>query len=401
MKISKFLPFVAMLAAIIFVGCKGDGQQPDTNMVDDGMYIVGEATVNSQLEPRLLMATGFNEVTKTKRSGMYEKYIALEAGKDFWLVSHQEGVADVKYGANNFTATKLATDADSLAGYRGQVAINGPAMKIAESGLYHVIMDLDEDGVAGEKIMLVIPVNFGVRGSMNGWGYTTYEASTFNKESITFTSPENAVMYTGNEYKFVYSNDGAGDGKAWKINLDLRGEAKAEVSLGEGLVTGADNIKFPEPKGLYQIQLKWTLALGENKNSFSTIYSKKGDAPNPTTFVTGFSGSAFSSHTEVGEWGDPVGATSAVYDAAASDVKADDSGTYVYNISNLTFDADKEFKIRYNGAWIGVGGATIVGATFGGTDNYTVSEGATYNNIKFEVSWDGQKSTAIKVTFTK
>lgn len=170
------------------------------------------------------------------------------------------------------------------------------------------------------------------------------------------------------------------------------------------MVPNGANLNMPKGTDI-KVTLTWNLATGEISKSYAMAITGNIIIEDPKTFVVGFSGSAFGTNTNPpAEWGDPAGVTLAVYDATASTITntTNKAGTYVYNITNLKMAATKEFKVRYNGAWIGVGGTTtIVGETFGGTDNYIVNADATYSNVKFEVNWDGAKASAIKITFTK
>jgi hypothetical protein len=274
MKLSKLMPLAAMALMVGFSSCNGEDDPKPGNVVYDGMYLLGDATVSTTPDARLLMAAGINEAAEGKptRDGMYEKYIALEAGKDFYFQLHTEGVGDVKYGADDFAASKLPTDGDSIPGYSGTIKIGGTPFRVTESGLYHVVLDLDKDAGVGKQLVLVAPCSFGFRGAMNGWGYSAFTKGAFNKETITFTSEETPIR-KDDIFKFAY-------GDFWKIVLDQeRGAVKAEVSLGAGLVTGADNIAFDKADGIYTTVLTWSLAAGANSKSFKVEYNKVKDIP--------------------------------------------------------------------------------------------------------------------------
>ena len=69
-------------------------------------------------------------------------------------------------------------------------------------------------------------------------------------------------------------------------------------------------------------------------------------------------------------------------------------------MENLAIAANDEFKLRINGDWIGVGGATVEGLTVTGSDNFIAGETGTYTAvITFE--WDGLKASASKIVFSK
>jgi len=366
-------------------------------IVEDGFYITGEATGATALSVDYRMATGNNEADGNKaRAGLYEKYVALEANKDFTLLL-KEGTVETKYSA---VLTEFETngenDQPNITLLKGTL-VSGTAatpMKVTTSGLYHVVLDLNTNGDLANPVILVAPVEWGVRGVNGDWGWKKLKASAFSRTTITFDTTF-ATTSTG-EFKFAY-------GGGWKIQLDDAGLVKVNTNLGLDMVQGAANIPMPKGTDIH-LTLTWTLAGGELSKSYEMEMTGNIIIEDPATFVVGFSGNAFGTNANPpGEWGDPTGATLAVYDAASSTVtnQQTKAGKYVYNITNLKMEAAKEFKVRMNGAWIGVGGATIVGETFTGTDNFIVGAAATYTNVKFEVTWSGTAATEIKVTFTK
>ena len=69
---------------------KGGGVNFD-EITLDGFYVYGDATGSEDITADYGMAAGLNEVTAAKRGGMYEKYIVLEGGKEFYLVLNEAG----------------------------------------------------------------------------------------------------------------------------------------------------------------------------------------------------------------------------------------------------------------------------------------------------------------------
>ena len=270
----KKLGFFGMLAlmAITFTACPGPDDNPDIDeVVEDGFYVIGEATAISSLTAdgavKGLMAAGTNEVDKTKRPGMYEKYIALEGGKDFELVL-REGTSEVRYGAAlQLSDTLEGENVPQIPVYQGVMAEN-TKMRVAESGLYHIILDLNTAGDLSNKLIMVVPVEWGVRGAMNGWGYTAMTASAFNKTSMTF-EVEGTVQDAG-QFKFAHSN-------GWKFQLDQAGLVKAENNLGSdatadggeytSLLPGGKNL--PIARGKWKLTLTWNLSAGALEKSFT------------------------------------------------------------------------------------------------------------------------------------
>ena len=90
-------------------------------------------------------------------------------------------------------------------------------------------------------------VEWGVRGGMNGWGFTAGTRSEFNKTTMTYTWEGQALAAHG-EFKFAY-------GAGWKIELNALADAtdanderyiKANTNLGANCLPGGENIKLAD-----------------------------------------------------------------------------------------------------------------------------------------------------------
>ena len=215
----------------------------------DGFYVYGEATGSADITADYGMAAGLNEVTAENRGGMYEKYIVLEGGKEFYLVLNEAG-KKTNYGAElkEYDVTELADNPGLATVKRGELVIgeNAPAMKVDETGLYHIVLDLNLEGDLLYPQIIVSDVQWGVRGAMNGWGFTAFDEVEVNANTMTWTM-ENVDMPANGEFKFAY-------GHGWKIQLDDAGNVKANTNLGEGSLPNGANIKV-EKAGLYTITL--------------------------------------------------------------------------------------------------------------------------------------------------
>ena len=109
----KIALFMSALALMTFASCdKNDGPSLD-DVVEDGFFVAGPATGSDVLAPQYMMTAGINEVDKAARDGMYEKYIVLEAGKDFYLTLNEAGES-LRYSAELQDINKLSlSDHDS------------------------------------------------------------------------------------------------------------------------------------------------------------------------------------------------------------------------------------------------------------------------------------------------
>ncbi len=268
------------LAALCLSACKKDPKPADLDTaVEDGFYVAGEATGVSELAPKFMMTAGINEAAEqTKRDGMYEKYVVLEANKDFELLLYTAG-KKTRYGAKltSFTPEEGSTtygEDPQMPILKGalETGDKAPAMKVNAKGLYHIVLDLNKAGDLKNAQIIVAPVEWGVRGGMNGWGFTKLEASTLSNDGITYTLKDQELPKNG-EFKFAY-------GAAWKITLDDAGKVRANTNLGNTekevahgpMAAGGENIKV-EKHGLYNIVMNFKLTAGELGASYSYTIS--------------------------------------------------------------------------------------------------------------------------------
>ena len=275
----KFGIFAAALfAAVAFTSC--EPPEPDRpnidNLVEDGFYAVGEACpikdVNAADAVLAQMAQGINEELmntggatweEAKRDGMWEKFIYLEGGKDFELIL-KEGENTTIYGAN-LEKTMINTDKGEQEHYKGSLVI-GQKMQVAESGLYHIVLDLNKDGkldLTGKEQIIVVPVDWAVTVSNND-----VQASKTDIKSAT----EIVWTWDGVEIKpsdwFKFKDFGTG----WKIQLDDAGAVKAHTNMGTDengkLINGTGNLPAVDKYGKYAITLTYKLAKGQVGNSY-------------------------------------------------------------------------------------------------------------------------------------
>jgi hypothetical protein len=265
---------------LFFSGCNSDDDndaQP-VSVVEDGFYVVGEATAIPDLfaanADKGLMAGGINEANdQTARDGMYEKYVALEGGKAFALVL-KEGKTETKYGATLTLSDPLSGDGEpAINVYKGALT-EGGSLQVTESGLYHIVLDLNKDGSLSDKLILVAPVQWGVRGDMNNWGFTAFSTPTFDKTTMTYTLKDVQLQNkAGGIFKFAYSG-------GWKIELNTEATVKANTNLGSdgalGLKAGGADIAIEW--GKFDISLTWTLEKGSLGGSFTHDVKRTGDA---------------------------------------------------------------------------------------------------------------------------
>ena len=290
----KFFYILSAMALMAgFTACDNENDNGGINLDDivlDGFYVYGEATGSDKVLAENAMAAGSNEVEKKVRSGMYEKYIWLEANKDFSLIENKAGeklyyganLTEVNYGYDeNDESCKNYADNPNMLIQQGLLVIgqDAPAMQVKETGLYHIVLDNNANGDLKEGAQIIVQkADWGVRGGMNGWGFTKGEVKNDNGV-ITYTFKDQKLAANG-EFKFASCH-------GWKINLDADGIVKAEVSLGlddEGkLNNNANNNIKVEKAGLYDIVLTYTCKAGALADSFTYTATLTQESTTPTT----------------------------------------------------------------------------------------------------------------------
>ena len=367
----KFGIFAAALfAAVAFTSCNEQGKGPDLDQLPNGFYV---SEVGVDLIEENAMDQGINEVDQTARTGMYEKYIVLEAGKKYEFVNKKGAVAD-KYGAAlEYGETLIVTDNTEVPGYKGSLAENA-TVEVTETGLYHIVLDFNEDGnltdVGGAQC-IIVPVKWGVRGAMNGWGFTEGELVDGTKWVW------NVTVETAGAFKFAHSN-------AWKINLDIANLVKANTNLGVDCVPGGGDIAIDRAE--YKITLEFVGPAATTQDSYKYTVEKTGDlaAIDPSATVYSFIG------TVNGNWDTDTDFTFA----------SKEGDHYVFEAKNIELAAG-EFKIRCNHDWgknFGGSALTVKGVEVTGDDNMTLAA-PFKGSAKFEFEWNGSAETNIVLTF--
>lgn len=174
MKKFGFMMMVAAIAAFTMTSCKPNNNQNIEDIVENGFYVTGEAVAMPNLVAQGQFAVGHNEANNNElREGMYEKYVVLEANKEFAFVL-KEGDKNTNYTAA-LAKQELVSDGTNPMGYFGALSVGTAAMKVEETGLYHIVLDLNQDGkldAAGGPQVIIAPVSWGISGGMNGWSMT-------------------------------------------------------------------------------------------------------------------------------------------------------------------------------------------------------------------------------------
>lgn len=283
-----FWIFSVAAMALAIASCEENKPTPGPldDITEDGFYVIGEATGKTEVTGVLAMAKGINEDdSQSLRDGMFEKYIVLEGGKEFTL-AYVNGGEKTAYGASLKAFKPEAIEGDyadnpSDGWFVGKLEIgeSAPKMKMEKTGLYHIVLDLNNDKLLTEAQILVSPVTWGVRGGMNSWGFTALEATAPSNDGITYTL-SGQKLSDGGEFKFAYNG-------GWKIFLGKSADGtkyvKANTNLGKDCKPGGDNIAVTEGAGTYKVTLTYKLAAGDIAKSFSYDLVQESKSETPTT----------------------------------------------------------------------------------------------------------------------
>lgn len=267
-KIRFSLLWILSLLMVVFVSCKDDDNGGNTSLVEDGLYLVGDATSFTDVDSKLLMTAATNEAaSNAARDGMYEIYTALETGKTFYI-AEVAGKTVTTYGPSAVSGEFFAynpngkMDQVRVTIQLGKYAEGVTTFTVPENGLYHVVIDKQLGKVA------IIPVPYwGIIGASvpGGWSTESQMAleGSFSKTSMIYKVTD-LVMRKGT-FKFRHSN-------GWKVQLDdtstVAGASTVKVNTNFGgtvaaPVAGATDISFAEAdEGKYTVQTTWSLTSG-------------------------------------------------------------------------------------------------------------------------------------------
>ena len=226
-----------------------------TEVLDNGVYCIGPATAVEDIENEnvnlALMAQGINEYNKYVRAGLYEKYVALEGGKEFEIV-YSDGETVTHYGANLELSDPFDVDNGiTIQVYKG-VMVKNTKITVPVSGFYHIALDLNVNNDIPDPMIIVSPVAWELSDG------TMLVASEFNKTSMTWTLAEKEYQ-SSSKYKYRW-------GHGWKIKVTPAAEINIETNLGEGMKSGAADIQIK--RGVWGFKLTWNLTGGAVEKGF-------------------------------------------------------------------------------------------------------------------------------------
>ena len=268
MKTFKLLSLCLLALTVVFTSCDKDPIDLD-DIVEDGLYIKGNASAFDKLTAKALMKPTPNEVDGQLRSGFMDIYVALEKDQPFNIVE-VEGTNQTVYGPASTFVVVNQTNIDEqmtgelqMGGYQ-----EGGTFTVPVSGLYHIVVDKQT------QTIVIMPVtHWAIIGSATpaGWGendQTKMMPGTFAKDTMTFQVTE--VELRNGDFKFRHTN-------AWKqtvlaepdvkLNTNFKGTL-TEVGEGSYVLTdlsvgGMDNVALSrDQEGKYTVTATWGVNTG-------------------------------------------------------------------------------------------------------------------------------------------
>jgi len=283
MKNLKLFTLCFFALSMVFVSCKKDETPaPPVITAEDGWYISGDATSFTTLEvTNLFDATTNENDNNAARTGLYEKYVYLTAGKTF-TISQVSGGVETKYGSADAKTFNPNGKSDQIkADVTWGTLVAGKTIAVAKTGLYQVAFDsklkkflvgeITHWGVIGGA---ALPGGWSSNEAMNLVGSLSPETNTYKVEGVT--------MIVG-DFKFRYSD-------GWKIQLSDtittaamgKGADDVKVNTNFGgtvaaMVSGGGNIPNTV-NGIYTLTMTWTKTTGK----WTASVTKTGDYVPPT-----------------------------------------------------------------------------------------------------------------------
>ena len=188
MKKIKLFSLCLFALALMFVGCKKTDTPVDNGvLVEDGLYISGDATAFSALDllGQLKSAPNENLAVSGARTGLFDIYIALEGGKTFTITEVAGTTKTVNGPSTGFATVNQTGVTDEMTGsiQKGKYAAGG-TFTVPTSGLYHIALDKTSTTV------VILPVTtWAIIGGATalGWSDTPLPLKgTFSKDSVVY-----------------------------------------------------------------------------------------------------------------------------------------------------------------------------------------------------------------------
>ena len=323
--------------------------------------------------------------------------LAMTAEGDYYVVKGAELEGELKFRKDADWAVNFGYAEGAAFEANAEIALaQDGANIVVPAGTYDVYLDeanakawFINDGSYPGGGAAPVEAEWGLIGSLaacNNWSNNVklYVAGDYSvAKGVAFAA--------GDQFKFR-------KGEAWGVELTYEGQitidAKLDLIDGTG---GKQNSSIAEG-GNFDVYLAndlscfYVMTPGKTPADAGEAQKVYTD-PSAESFVVGFSGSVLG-------WDDPSfdqNDRAALVNKTVTD-EATFAGTYEFGLEGLSVAEGDEFKVRINGQWIGVGGATVEGLTVSGSDNFIAGATGTYN-VTITFGWDGSTHSDVKVIF--
>lgn len=257
------LTWIMLLASVVVTSCKKEEEEPKL-LVEDGLYLAGDATALEAPELSGLMMAGRNEAaSNAERDGMFEKYMAIKGTGGFNIIEVIGG-KPTYYGPGTLETVNLAGEREqpNVSIQIGTYSESSNKFTVPADGMYHIIMDKTLGKIA------IVPVSkWAIIGGATAVGWSDTElplVGAFSTSSMKYELT-GLTLRTG-DFKFRH-------GGGWKIEIE-GAEVKANSNFGgtisgtlpnlvPSLEAGAGNYALAKAnEGVYTVTMEWTLADG-------------------------------------------------------------------------------------------------------------------------------------------
>ena len=301
----------------------------EEDSLPDGMYVVG--TVAGQ--PIRL-------VEDASISGRYDRFVVLD-GNPFYIVKWEGGSKtqyDIEYQTTYFGDLWYEYQWGMLS-----ESLEAGPMYVNSVGMYQIVLTPSNQ-------MLLLPVNWMLRGSFNSWGTVYMDNTSLTPTSASYTVEDVMFAATPSEFKFEYSG-------YWEFTpLDAYGnvvDIRLITNLGYSSASGklayvVDNI--PAGRGVYDISLNWNLGDGNVSEEFDYSLYYRSDLPDLLydSCQLEMVGPSVAHGTEetVWNWGNALLAENGGYPSVDGSIYTWMWYTYLYDEDDCPPGYEPGFKVR-------------------------------------------------------
>jgi hypothetical protein len=236
------LSTLGLLCLLAISACTKDDKPEPADLSSDGFYVVGNATAYNACNANSKMLAGKNAALGgAVTPGLWERYVALEAGSTFTITKIEQGQR-TDYGSDNLQSIDIENEnSEVYTTILSGIYTANKTLTVQESGLYHVVVYEPEFKV------LIIPVVWGI---MDSGSQNQLLPGVFSRNEVRFSAQN--VALAARSFDIVNlkgTMDWINTEETIKINRQVGGSM-------DSLVIGGGNISSPG-EARYDISIIW------------------------------------------------------------------------------------------------------------------------------------------------